>query len=71
MQKFEYKLLDVPAIKGWWSIGGKVDFQELSNKLNVLGREGWEVVASTDLNRYHGESRNVMIILKRPLTDKE
>lgn len=71
MQKFEYKILDVPATKGWWSSGGKVNFQELSNKLNELGHEGWEVIGSTDLNRYHGESRNVMIILKRKLNDNE
>ena len=69
--KFEYKLPDVPATKGWWSSGGKVNFQELTDKLNELGREGWEVAVSTDLNRYHGESRNVMIILKRQLNDNE
>jgi Domain of unknown function (DUF4177) len=69
MKQFEYKILDVPAVKGWWSSGGKVNFEELVTKLNELGREGWEVISSTDLNRYHGESRNVMIILKRSLTD--
>jgi hypothetical protein len=45
MHKFEYKVLDIPAAKGWWSSGGKVDFQALNNKLNELGREGWEVSA--------------------------
>ena len=67
MQKFEYKLLDVVAT-GWWS-GGKIDHQELASKLNELGREGWEVVASTDTNRHQGSSRSVIIIMKRPLND--
>lgn len=68
--KFEYKIIEVPA-GSWWSNGGKVDFQALVNKLNELGREGWEVMSSTDLNRYQGQSRNVMIILKRTLTENE
>jgi len=67
MQKFEYKLLDVVAT-GWW-FGAKINHQELANKLNELGREGWEVVASTDINRHYGSSRSVIIILKRPLND--
>jgi hypothetical protein len=70
LQQFEYKILEVPA-GSWWSSGGKVDFQILSNKLNELGREGWEVVSSTDLNRYQGQSRNVMIILKRSINENQ
>lgn len=68
MQKFEYKVLDVAA-GGWWGGGGKIDHQELTDKLNELGREGWEVVSCTDLNRSHGASRSVTIIMKRPITN--
>jgi hypothetical protein len=45
--------------------GGKVDFQALSDKLNELGEEGWEVVAMEDTNMYEGASRSIVIILKR------
>ncbi len=65
MKKFEYKLLDVVA-KGWF-FGGKVDIQELTNKLNELGREGWEVVSSADLNMHDGASRSMVVILKREI----
>jgi hypothetical protein len=62
MKKFEYKVLDVVA-KGFF--GGKVDFVALSDKLNELGEEGWEVVAMEDTNMYEGASRSIIIILKR------
>ena len=41
MKQFEYKILDVPA-KGF--LGGKINFQELADKLNIMGKEGWELV---------------------------
>jgi hypothetical protein len=68
VRKFEYKVLDVAA-GGWWSGGGKINHQELTDKLNELGREGWEVVTCTDLNKSHGASRGVTIIMKRPIND--
>lgn len=71
MPKFEYKVLAVPTSRNWFGWGGKVNFQELSNKLNELGLEGWEVINGTDINRYQGETGNVMIILKRQLNDNE
>ncbi|QIP12432.1 DUF4177 domain-containing protein [Spirosoma aureum] len=64
MKKFEYLTLDVAA-RGFWS--RSVDAQELTNKLNELGAEGWEVVSSVDLNIGQGQSRNVMVILKREI----
>jgi hypothetical protein len=62
MKKYEYKVLDVLA-KGFF--GGKVDFQELSDRLNELGEEGWEVTGMEDTNMYEGASRSIVIILKR------
>lgn len=66
MQRFEYKVLDVSA-RGWWK--RDIDHQELADKLNELGREGWEVVSCTDINTYEGASRSVVIILKRLIND--
>jgi hypothetical protein len=62
MKKFEYKVLDVLA-KGFF--GGKVNFQELADKLNDLGEEGWEVISMEDTNMWEGASRSIIIILKR------
>ena len=70
MKKFEYKVLDV-VTTGWWWGGGRVNHQELAEKLNEFGKEGWEVVSSTSVNRYYGSSRSVMIILKKPVNNNE
>ncbi|MBI5857072.1 MAG: DUF4177 domain-containing protein [Sphingobacteriales bacterium] len=56
---------------GIFSSGGKFNFQEITNSLNDLGKAGWEVVGCTDINRYGGTSKNIMIILKRPINDNE
>lgn len=69
MQQFEYKVLDVAANSSWFSRGGKINHQELVEKLNELGREGWEVVSCSDLNMHHGASRSVVIIMKRPINN--
>lgn len=71
MKKFEYKVLEISATGGLLSGGGVVNFQAVTEKLNQLGREGWEVIGTTDINRNYGDTRNVMIILKRPLNDTE
>lgn len=65
MKRYEYKLLDVPT-KFSWS-GGKVNLQDLATKLNELGKQGWEVVNTTDTNMTHGASRGLVVILKRDL----
>ena len=64
MKRFEHKILDVPT-KGWF--GGKVDFEELANKLGELGKQGWEVVTMGAPNMYNSSSRNVIIILKKEI----
>ena len=64
MKKFEYKILDVPA-KGF--LGGKINFQELTDKLNTMGKEGWELVTGTDTNMHQGASRGLVMILKREI----
>jgi hypothetical protein len=66
MKKFEYRILDVAA-GGFW--GGKIDAQELTNKLNELGREGWEVISATDTDIYGGGTKGLIIVLKRELTE--
>ena len=63
MKKFEYRILEVEAV-GFWS-GGKVDSQEIVIKLNELGEEGWELTSSFSTNKYQGQSRAAILVLKR------
>ncbi len=65
MKKFEYTVLDVP-FKGFWN--SKVDHGALAQKLNELGKNGWEVATLTDTNMYQGSSKTIIIILKRELS---
>ncbi|NEU66132.1 DUF4177 domain-containing protein [Spirosoma agri] len=67
MKKFEYRVLDVAAGGGFWTGGGAIDVQELTDKLNELGQQGWEVVSSVDLNMTQGQSRAIIVMLKRQI----
>jgi len=62
MIKFAYKILEIP-VGGIW--GGRVNTQEVVNKLNEFGRQGWEVISSVDTTMWRGASRNLIVILKR------
>jgi len=64
MKKFEYKVLDVPSRGFFWR---NIDYQELSEKLNALGQESWEIVTSSGLNRYSNVTTGLVIILKREI----
>ena len=46
--------------------GGVVSGDTLTEKLNELGREGWELVTAFDTNMLHGRTRDVVAVLKRP-----
>lgn len=63
MKQFEYRLLDTDS--GFFS---GIDFQELTNHLNVLGREGWEVVSVVDTIFTSNRTRGLLITLKRELS---
>lgn len=62
MKKWEYKTVKVPTT-GF--MGGTLDCAELSEKLNFLGEEGWEVITSLVTNQGNGYSKEVVVILKR------
>lgn len=65
MAGWEYQTLKVEP--GGW-LGGKVDVDELRERLNALGRQGWELVSALDTAYGQGGSREVVAILKRPLS---
>lgn len=47
-------------------LGGKFDEFELEEKMNQLGRQGWELTTAFDTNKSYGETRDVVVIFKRP-----
>jgi Domain of unknown function (DUF4177) len=47
-------------------LGGNVDADALTEKLNALGAQGWELVAMFDTNMAHGRTNDVVAVLKRP-----
>ena len=63
--KWEYMTLVLPA--SGWLLGGKVDVQSFTDRLNLLGVEGWELVSTFETSMAEGRTRDVVAILKRPL----
>lgn len=62
--QWEYKTVMIKAT-GWFS-GGKVDSSEMDQRLNGLGVDGWELASGFDTNKLYGETRDVVLIFKRP-----
>ena len=62
--KWEYKTVMIKAT-GWFSCG-KVDPNVLDERLNALGKDGWELVSAFDTSKYDGETCDVVLIFKRP-----
>lgn len=63
--KWEYMTLMLPA--SGFILGGKIDGQKLTDRLNQLGSERWELVSVFDTNMLDGKTRDVIAVLKRPL----
>jgi hypothetical protein len=64
MKKFEHYILHVTPDSIW---SAKIDAQELTSKLNELGRAGWEVVSAVDTDISGSGVRALMFVLKREL----
>jgi hypothetical protein len=61
--RWEYMTLTMAA--GGFFLGGAIDGQELTDRLNELGAEGWELVSIFDTNMSDGRTRDVLAVLKR------
>lgn len=61
--KWEYMTLMLPATG--FILGGKIDGQKFTDRLNQLGGEGWELVSVFDTNMIEGKTRDVIAVLKR------
>ena len=64
--KWEYMTLMLPATG--FILGGKIDGQRFTDRLNQLGGEGWELVSVFDTNMIEGKTRDVIAVLKRPIS---
>ena len=49
--------------------GGKIDAAKMENTLNLLGREGWELTSIVAVNAVDGITRNIAVVLKRPVPE--
>lgn len=59
---WQYTTISMEAY-GW--MGGKIDGDQLTNRLNELGAQGWELVSIFDTNMSEGRTRDVFAVLKR------
>ena len=62
--RWEYKMIKLGA-QGFW-LGGKIDVDKLDQLMDEMGRQGWELTSTLDVNRAYGDARIVMVIFKRP-----
>ena len=58
-----YKTVKLGA-KGF--MGGQFDETKLDAMMNDLGRDGWDLAAAFDTNEGYGNTRDVVVIFKRP-----
>ena len=63
MTHWQYKTFKFEAT-GWQ--GGKIDPAKLENTLNLLGQDGWELVAIVTANGGGGWTGDIVPVLKRP-----
>jgi len=61
--KGEYKTLKM-ATTGF--SGGKLDEDTFTDHINDLGDQGWELVAAFDTKQAGGQTRDVIVVFKRP-----
>jgi hypothetical protein len=66
MTKWDYMTVMVPATG--LLHGGKIDAQGMTDRLNQLGGDGWELVSIFETNMREGRTRDVFAVLKRPST---
>lgn len=63
MERWEYRTLKF-KIGSFWG-GVKVDENEFESKLNEAGEQGWELVSCVDTSEHQGQSKELIVIMKR------
>jgi hypothetical protein len=64
MTRWEYEVL---KLEPGGLLGDKMDDDEMKELLNRLGADGWELVSAFDTNYGEGATREVIMLLKRPV----
>jgi Domain of unknown function (DUF4177) len=64
---WEYLTLEINPKNSYFALTGSIDAKAMNDRLNELGRDGWEITACFDTNKGMGETQSAFIILKRPL----
>ena len=60
---WEYKSVKL-KLRGF--LGGRVDQDQLDQRLNEAGAEGWELVTGIATALYQGRTKDTVLIFKRP-----
>lgn len=63
---WEYKSVKL-KLRGF--LGGRVDQDQLDQRLNEAGAEGWELVTGIATALYQGRTKDTVLIFKRPKAD--
>ena len=66
MSRWEYNTVIFEA--SFWLSTGSLDGEAFQEKLDELGRSGWELVSVFDTNRQQGATFQVVAVFKRPLS---
>jgi hypothetical protein len=49
--------------------GGKLNTESFNDRINILGQQGWELVSCFDTNMFYGETKVVVAVMKRAVSD--
>ncbi|PKM95632.1 MAG: DUF4177 domain-containing protein [Firmicutes bacterium HGW-Firmicutes-1] len=63
MKRWIYKVIEFDPKKSF--MGGKVDCNNIEQRLNELGRQGWEVISNFTTNEGYGNTKKLVYTLKR------
>lgn len=66
MEKWEYKSIKFQT-EG--SLGGILDTDYFDSEINIMGRQGWELVSCISTHAAYGKSREVIAVFKRRSLD--
>lgn len=66
MKRWEYLLFKAKP-EGW--LHDSIHEDSIEQVLNNLGQQGWEVTSTIETNVGEGRTKDVVILLKRPLND--
>lgn len=67
--RWEYKVVALSGLmtKGFLKGGGQIPESALTEQMNSLGSDGWELVSTFTTAIGYGATNSVALILKRPL----